>query len=331
MTYWSGKKVLVTGGAGFIGSYLVEELVADGAEVTVVDNLDTGRIENLSTVRGSIRFIEADLTDKCVAEEVTTGVEIVMNLAGKAYGFEYSMMHHGEMLTSNALINLNVLEAARRNGIERFLVVSSSCIYPDNAVVPTPDLDTFEGLPESVNEGYGWAKRIAELQARYYAREYNMQVAIVRPFNPYGGRYRWQGDKSHVIPALVKKVMDGNNPVVVWGSGNQRRNFVHVRDVAIGMKLVLQHYACADPVNLAFEETISLRDLIYKIIDLSGRKNVEVVFDTSKPEGRPIKSADSSKLRRVVPGFSPRILLEEGLEEMIQWYYSTFGTGTHGV
>lgn len=324
-SFWQGKRVLVAGGAGFIGSYLVEELLADGAYVAIVDNLDTGRLENLASVMDDIEFIYGDLLDMRLCEQATHGCDVVMNLAAKAHGMGYSMSHQGEMLTVNTIMHLQMLEAARKNGVARFLLVSSSCVYPDDAPFPTPELDAFEGWPEKVNEGYGWAKRMAELQAKYYAAEYGMEVAIVRPFNAYGRRYHWQGERSHVIPSLVKKVMDGHNPVVVWGSGNQRRNFLHARDVAWGMKLVTERYATADPLNLALEETLSMRELIHTIIGVSGKRGIEVVFDTTKPEGRPVKSADSTKLRQIVPEFKPRTTLEAGMEEMIEWYYRTFG------
>jgi len=324
--FWQGKCVLVAGGAGFIGSYLVEELLADGAHVAVVDNLDTGRLENLASVMDNIEFIHGDLFDMRLCEQVTRGCDVVMNLAAKAHGMGYSLTHQGEMLTINTITHLQMLEAARRNDVARFLLVSSSCVYPDDAVFPTPELDTFKGWPEKVNEGYGWAKRMAELQAKYYAAEYGMEIAIVRPFNAYGLRYHWQGDRSHVIPSLVKKVMDGDSPVVVWGSGNQRRNFLHARDVAWGMKLVTERYAIADPVNVGLEETVSMRELIYTIIAVSGKRGIDVVFDTTRPEGRPVKSADSTKLRRIAPEFNSRVTLEEGMEQMIEWYYRTFGS-----
>jgi nucleoside-diphosphate-sugar epimerase len=247
-----------------------------------------------------------------------------MNLAGRAYGLEYSIQHHGEMLYHNSVLQLHMLEAARLNSVKRFLVVSSSCVYPDDAVIPTPELDVATGKPERVNQGYGWAKRIAELQATYYFQEYGMEIAIVRPFNPYGGRYPWHKDKSHVIPALTKKVLDGDDPVIVWGSGNQRRNFLHVRDVAKIMMLVTERYACAQPVNIGYEDDISIADLVKLICKVVGR-NPNVVFDTTKPEGRFRKAADATLLRKVTDNYQPEIDLRRGIEEMIDWYEKTFG------
>jgi nucleoside-diphosphate-sugar epimerase len=161
--FWRGKRVLVGGGCGFLGSYLTPQLVEAGARVTVVDSLDNGSLDRLGPAVEQVEFVQADLRDASVCERVTRGRDVVLNLAAKAYGMDYSRAHNGDMLVYNLLCTLTPLEAARRNGVERFLVVSSSCVYPDDATVPTPELDVFTGLPEQVNEGYGWAKRIQEL------------------------------------------------------------------------------------------------------------------------------------------------------------------------
>ena len=323
MVYWKQTKVLVTGGGGFLGSYLVEELVEAGADVTVVDNLEKGKLENLSLVRDRIQFIREDLRYRDICEQVSAGFDVVMNLAARAYGLEYSMKHHGEILYHNSTISLHMLEAARSNNVKRFLVVSSSCVYPDDAPIPTPELDVVTGLPEKVNEGYGWGKRIAELQAQYYHDEYEMEIAICRPFNPYAGRYSWAGEKSHVIPTLVKKVMDGHNPLNVWGSGRQRRNFLHARDTVRLMMMLTERYPNAKPVNIGYDDDISIADLVTLICEVSG-KQPEIVFDTSKPEGRFRKCADATLLRKVTENYKPEMSLRQGIEEMIDWYHRTF-------
>ncbi len=320
--YWNNKKVLVTGGAGFIGSYLVELLLADGAKVTVADNLSRGQMENLSGVSDSISFRKVDLRylDQC--EEVCFNQDVVMNLAAPAFGIEYSTMHHGEMLADVTRVGFNVLDAARRNGVRRFLVVSSSCVYPDDAPVPTKE-ESLRGAPETVNAGYGWGKRMVELQGQYYAREYDMEVAIARPFNAYGPRESFEPGKAHVMPSLIEKILSGNDPVVVWGSGNQTRSFVHGKDFAKGLKLITEHYAVADPVNVGHDRETTIRELAQRILTITG-SNSELVFDTTKPEGATRKSADVTKLREVTHGFTPQITLDEGLEEMINYFRDTF-------
>lgn len=322
--------MLVAGGAGFVGSYLVEELVQDGAQVAVADNLETGSLDNLSAVAGTIRFLRGDLRESAFCDEATRGQQVVMNLAARAHGIGYAAGHQAELFTGNSLINLNLLEGARKNSVPRFLVVSSSCVYPDDAIAPTPELPLFTGLPELANEGYGWSKRLAELQASFYAREYGMEIAIVRAFNAYGARCRWHQQASHVIPSLVRKAMSGDDPIVVWGSGEQRRNFLHARDFAWGMKLLTERHATADPVNLGFEDTVSMKELVCAILRASGRQGCRVEFDLTKPEGRAVKSADSTKLRAIAPEFRSRISLEEGMQEVVKWYRRSFG-GAVGI
>lgn len=317
-SYWSGRKVLVTGGAGFIGSYLTELLVEDGAIVTVADNLSHSRIENLDAVLQQVRFVKADLRYLNECEDVVAGQDVVLNLAAPAFGVEYSMAHHGEMLTDTVLIGFNMLEASRRKGVKRFLVVSSSCVYPDDAGLPTNENEGWDGSPETVNQGYGWGKRMVELQGQYYAREYGMEVAIARPFNAYGPREPLDKDKAHVMPALILKVLGDDDPVVVWGSGNQTRSFVHAKDFAVGLKLIAEHYAVADPVNVGHDRETTIRDLAERIVRLSGRK-CDLRYDLTKPEGATRKSADVAKLRRVT-GFSPQITLDDGLTDMISYF-----------
>lgn len=321
MSWWKGKKVLVTGGAGMIGSYLVEYLVEWGAEVTVVDNLERGNAHNLQAVMEHIRFIKGDLLDPTVCRIVTQDKDVVINMAAKVTGIHYNIHHHGVMFTANMLLAANVLEAARKNGVKRFCAVSTACIYPHDAVVPTPEPEGERGSPEPTNEGYGWAKRMAEKMAQYYAQEYGMEIAIVRPFNAYGPRDYFDEETSHVIPALIKKVLDGNDPVHIWGSGNQSRAFVHARDVALGILLVTEKYPMADPVNVGHDKEVTIRDLFYKICELTGW-HPRPFFDTSRPEGYPRRAADITKLRQVTGGFEPQISLEEGLREMIAVYQS---------
>jgi nucleoside-diphosphate-sugar epimerase len=324
--FWQGKNVLVGGGCGFLGSYITPQLVDAGARVTVVDNLDNSSFTQLEAIRDRIELVEADLRDASVCDDMTRGKDVVINLAAKAFGMEYSRAHNGEMLVYNLLCTLNALEAARKNGVERFLIVSSSCVYPDEAPIPTPELDVFTGLPESVNTGYGWAKRIQELAGSYYAGDYGMKVTIVRPFNPYGGNYRWgSDDKAHVIPALVKRVMDGEDPLVVWGSGNQRRNFLHASDAARLILRVIEKDVVAIPINIGYDEDTSIADLVNLICEVSG-KSPKILFDTDKPEGRFRKCADATRLREVTDDFQPKVSLREGLTEMVDWYHRTFSS-----
>ena len=316
MTYFANKHVLVVGGAGFIGSYLVEYLAADGAAVTVLDNLSRGSLDNIRGMPGDVQFVEGDARDPQLIAGACKGKDVVMNLAAPVSGVEYSRTHHAEMLSQTLLINSTVIGAAAQAGTERYVYCSSSCVYPDDATVPTPETEGWTGTPERDNEGYGWGKRLGELQAQYYARETGMAVAIGRPFNAYGPREASEDlARAHVVPAILARVLAGEDPLIVWGTGEQTRSFVHARDFALGLKLVCEHHAKADPVNVGHSHETSIRDLVTLILEILGIER-DVVFDRTRPEGARRKSADTSKLLEVT-GFVPSTPLREGLEEMI--------------
>jgi GDP-L-fucose synthase len=323
MGFWKDKKVLVTGGAGFVGSNLVEILVGSEARVTVVDNLENGSLDNFRKLKDNIRFIKSDLRNFKEAKESCRYQEIVMNLAAKVGGIEYNRTHLGTMFKDNILINTNTLEAAREAKVERFLVVSSACVYPRDCTIPTPEEEGFEGVPEPTNEGYGWAKRMAEVQGRLYAQEFGMKIGIVRPYNCYGPRDHFDPKKSHVIPALIKRIFDGEDPLVVWGNGEQSRAFLYVEDFARGLIEVIEKYPVPDPINIGTDEEIKIKDLIKLILKLSS-KNPQVFFDTSKPTGQPRRNCDTRKAKEVI-GFEAKVSLKEGLKKTIDWYRDEFG------
>ncbi len=322
-SFWRDKKVLVTGGAGFIGSHVVEKLVQKGAKVRILDSLQNGKIENLQSIKEEVELLKGDCTDFEIAKKACEGQEIILNLAARVGGIEYNRTHQATMLRDNLLIGTVMLETARRAGVERFLVISSACVYPHDCSIPTPESEGFKDEPELTNGGYGWGKRMAEKSGMYYAEEFGMKVGIVRPYNCYGPRDHFDPDVSHVIPALIKRVLDGENPVKVWGSGNQTRAFLYVEDLADGIILAGEKYLVPDPVNLGTDEEISIKDLIKKIIDISGTNN-KVEFDTTKPDGSPRRNSDNTKAKEKL-GFSPKVDLDEGLKKTIEWYKNNKG------
>ena len=316
--FWKNKKVLVTGGAGFIGSHLVEKLVRMEAKVSVLDSIRNGKEANLSFVRREVRLIKGDCQDIYLAQKACKGQDIVMNLAVRVGEIEYNRTHQATIMRDNLLIGTIMIEAARRANVERFLVVSSACVYPLNCSVPTPESEGFLDEPEPTNGGYGWAKRMAELLGRYYKEEFGMKVGIARPYNCYGPRDHFDPNNSHVIPALIKRVLDGDSPIKVWGTGRQTRAFLYVEDLVNGMMLAVEKYAVADPVNLGADEEVTVRELVEKIIRISGKK-VEVVFDATKPDGSPRRNSDNKKALAKL-GFSAKFSLEDGLKNTITWY-----------
>jgi len=312
--FWKSSRVLVTGGCGLIGSYLVEHLLADGATVRVADNLMSGSLDNLRSCAGQFEFCQLNLRDWSACEKAVRDMDAVFDLAARTVGIGYSSRHHGEMLHDSLTISMNMIEAARQAGVERFLVTSSSCVYPDGSPVPTPESAAECNSPEAPNAGYGWAKRIAELEAGYFAREYGLKVAIVRLVNAYGPRYHWDHEEPHVIPALIQRLLAGEAPLLIWGSGRQTRSFIHGSDVAMLMKLMLERAANGEPVNIGRREETTIADLVSHLTAIAGYQG-QTVFDTSKPEGPARKGLDLTRQETLIPDFKPRYTLRQGLEE----------------
>lgn len=316
--FWKDKKVLVTGGTGFIGSHVVENLIKRGARITVFDRMSNGKIKNIDYLKNKVNFLRGECANLNEAIKASRGQEVVINLAAHVGGIEYNISHQGTMLRDNLLIGATMIEAARLAGVKRFLVVSSACVYPRHCSVPTPESEGFIDEPEPTNGGYGWAKRMAELAGKYYAEEFGMEVGVVRPYNCYGPRDHFDPAISHVIPSLIKRVFNKEDPVVVWGSGNQTRAFLYVEDLAEGLIQAIEKYPVPDPVNLGTDEEISVAELVKKIIKLSNM-DCKVVFDTSKPDGSPRRNSDNKKALEKI-GFKPKIHIDEGLKRTIEWY-----------
>lgn len=316
--FYSGKKVVVTGGAGFIGSHVVEMLLGRGAKITVPVR-NPGKTGFLDAVRDRISIVEADLRNRPRVDALMKGQEIVVNLAAaKGGGIAHSMKHHGSLFRDNMEPFLQVLDSARAAGVERFLVVSSACVYSREASNHALESEGFLGAPEAANAGYGWSKRMEEYLGQAYAEEFGMKIAIARAYNAYGPRDDFFAEYSHVIPGLIKRIFEGENPLVVWGTGTQTRSFVYATDFARGILDVCEKYAVADPLNIGSDEEISIADLARLLIELSG-KDVRVEFDTTKPDGPLRRSADTTKAFEKA-GFRSQMPLREGLKNCIEWY-----------
>lgn len=317
--FWRGKRVLVTGGAGFIGSALSRKLLEAGAELRVADNVDPKVHGNLDGIADHIEFVRADLTDMEQALSAARGMSVVLNLAAKVGGISYNHHHQGTMSRLNTLLSLNVLEASRLAGVERHLVVSSACVYGNAVTIPMKESDGFIGDPEASNFGYSWAKRYAEIQAHTYANEYGMKVAIARPFNAYGPCDRFD-ETGHVIASLIRRICSGENPLTIWGTGRPTRSFLYVDDFADGLMLLAEKHACGQAVNLCGDREVSIADLAKLVCDAAGVKP-DLTFDTSKPDGQPRRAGDTSLALSL--GFKPKISLEDGLRRTVEWYRSS--------
>ncbi len=322
---FKGKRILVTGGGGFIGSHLTEKLLALGAKVRVpVQPNDKKAKIFLKDVLDKVEFFECDLISMPECIKATKGIDFVFHLAGFVRGVGYNKLHAADMLTINTLINTNVLEAARINGIERYLFTSSACGYPLNAKIPLVEDDFFNGDMEPTNATYGWAKRLGEIQAKAYAEQYGMKIAIVRPFNAYGPRDNFNLEECHVVPALIRKAVERWNPFIIWGDGTPTRVFVYVDDMVEGMLLAMEKYCCADPLNIGSEEEVTMEQLARSILEISGYSNAPIQFDKSKPGGQPRRCASIEKAKAKI-GYLPKVKLNEGLKKTIEWYKGNKG------
>src|SRR5256886_4927446 len=322
--FYKGKTVAVTGGLGLIGSFLCEQMAEAGARTILIDDESKGSWKYIEHVRSRVEYRKEDLADPKQAIESLAESEYVFHLASRAYGVGFSQKNNFEMFRFNDLVNTNVLDAIACHRPKHALVVSSSCIYPDDGPTPMSDTQPVTGEPERVNWGYGWAKRILEQKAIIYQKETGIPITVVRPFNIYGEHYTWVGESSQAIPMLTKKILDRENPIAVWGSGNQRRNYIHARDCASAMMQLVENGYFERPVNIGREETVSVKDLVNRIAAIAGLEP-NLVFDRSKPEGRFIKSADSKLLMAALgDDFTWRIDMQEGLKRKVNWYERTF-------
>jgi GDP-L-fucose synthase len=319
MSFWTGKKVLVTGGTGFIGSHVVELLVAAGAKTTVAARMGAGNKGNLKAVSKKVRLLKGDLRELAFCRRACKGQDVVLNMAGVVGGVGWNSVHPASLFRDNMTLQINVLEAARLESVKRYLVVSTACVYPRDCAIPTPESEGFRDEPELTNRGYGWAKRMGEYLGRACAEEYGMSIAIVRPYNAYGPRDHYDLDKSHVIAALVRRVCEGESPLKVWGSGKSTRAFLYVEDFARGILDVAEKYPKADPVNIGSTEEISIKDLAEAVLRAAGAEKTKLIFDSSKPSGQPRRACDTTKSKKVL-GFTAMINLDEGLRRTISWY-----------
>lgn len=318
MNFWKDKSVLVTGGTGFIGSHLVDRLLDEGAAVRVMGRKRENLVSRIGHRADQVSFVEGDLSNKEDADKACRDMDAVFHLAGMIAGAGWNTNHPGSMYTENLLYGIHMLDAAARNHVERYLCVSSACIYSGKCEVPTPESEGFFDHPDDSNFGYGWAKRAMEIQAEAYSREFDMKIGIIRPYNGYGPRDDFDWETSHVIPALIRKVVEGQNPISVWGDGSQTRSFLYVSDFVEGLLLGLEKYPVCDPVNIGTDEEIKIGDLIRMIIEISG-VDTRLEFDTSKPTGQARRNGDFKKAERIL-GYKARVPLREGLSNTIEWY-----------
>lgn len=307
MMFWEDKTVLVTGGAGFLGSALVRTLEQRGLAK-----------ENIRVPRS--RDLDLRQWENCV--EAVRDVDLVIHLAAKVGGIGYNMANPGSLFYDNAVMGIQLMEAARQAGVRKFVAVGTICAYPKFTPVPFREENLWEGYPEETNAPYGLAKKMLLVQAQAYRQQYGFNAIYLLPVNLYGPGDNFDPASSHVIPALIKKFVEavetGAESVEVWGTGSASREFLYVDDAAEGIALAAERYDRPDPVNLGAGFEITIRDLATLIADLTGFTG-EIVWDTTKPDGQPRRCLDVSRAEREF-GFRAKTSFEDGLKATVEWY-----------
>lgn len=311
--FYQGKSVLVTGGTGFVGMHIVQELLKCGAIVRIPLHKRPLVIKDKR-----IETIRADLTDLKDCRKAAEGVDYVFHAAGSVARAGIKETNLMAAITTNLVLTAQMLEAAWEAGVRRFLVFSSSTAYPV-ADYPIKEDQMWSGQPHPSYFGYGWMRRYIERLAEYVVSKSNIKVTIVRPTAVYGRWDNFDPNTSHVIPALIRRTVNKENPFVVWGSGEEIRDFLHITDLARGCLLMLEKYAAGDAVNIGYGKAVTIKEVVNIILKASGHNKAEVVFDSSKPTTIPVRMVDTTKAKEIL-GFEPDVSLEEGLIDTVKWY-----------
>jgi len=311
--FYKNKKILVAGGNGFIGSHLADFLINLGSSVTIIGRR---KKPNKIGIKNNFKYRKVNLLELKECKKIVKDFDIVFQLAGIAGGIEFSSANHGTLFTKNSMINLNLLEASKDSSVKLYQFLSSVGVYPDKKTL-LEEHEGFENDPVNSHFGYGWAKRIGELQCKMFSDEFGMKISVIRPDNTYGSRDNFDPLQSRVIPALIFKTINEEN-LEVWGSGNQKRTFVYVKDLVRGMLLGLEKYPNPIPINVSSGMEISIKELVKKIVKISNKK-INIIYNTSKPESTSKRCMDISKAKEIL-GYHPKWSMDKGLSETIQWY-----------
>lgn len=307
MNFWNNKKILLTGGAGFLGSHIVEKLKERGVRE---ENIEIPLIE------------KCDLRSKENIREVVKDKDIVIHLAAVVGGIGANRKNPGKFFYDNAIMGIQLIHESWKAGVGKFVALGTICAYPKFTPIPFKEENLWNGYPEETNAPYGLAKKMMLVQCQGYRQQYGFNGIFLLPVNLYGPRDNFNPESSHVIPALIKKCVEaietGEKEIVCWGDGSPTREFLYVEDAAEGILLAAEKYNKPDPVNLGAGFEISIKDLVELIADLTGFEG-EIVWDTTKPNGQPRRCLDVSRAKKEF-GFEAKTDFREGLKKTIEWY-----------
>ena len=313
VTAWDDKRILLTGGHGFVGSVIHEKLLARGADEA-----------NILIPRSQ----DCDLRTWENCRQAVDDIDLVIHLAARVGGIGFNQRYPATLFYDNAIMGIQLIEAARQAGVEKFVQVGTICAYPKFTPVPFREEELWNGYPEETNAPYGLAKKMLLVQAQAYRQQYGFNAVYLLPVNLYGPGDNFDLDDSHVIPALIRKIVtardNGDKYIDAWGTGSVSREFLYVDDAAEGIVLAAERYDRPDPVNLGAGMEITIRDLVTTIADLAGFEG-EIRWDPSKPDGQPRRCLDVSRAEHEF-GFRAKTQFADGLRSTIEWY-ETVGKG----
>jgi len=313
--FWEERKVVVTGGAGFLGSCVVERLKAQGCQQIFIPRSNEHDLRHESAI---VALLEKSRPD------------MIIHLAAVVGGIGANRDNPGRFFFDNLIMGALLMEQARLYEVQKFVAIGTICSYPKFTPVPFREDDLWNGYPEETNAPYGLAKKMLLVQSQAYREQYGFNSIFLLPVNLYGLRDNFDPASSHVIPALIKKCVDaktrGENHISVWGTGRATREFLYVEDAAEGILLAAEHYSKSDPVNLGAGFEISIRDLVQVIASIVGFEG-EIRWDPSKPDGQPRRLLDCTRAEREF-GFRAKTPFEVGLRRTIEWYVKA--QPTHG-
>lgn len=308
--FWSERNICVTGGAGFLGSYVLKKLAERGAENVFVPTIEQYNLVEPADVRKLLSDADPD---------------IIIHLAANVGGIGANQAHPAEFFYDNLMMGVQLLHQSWERGVQKFVAIGTVCAYPKHTPIPFREEDIWDGYPEETNAPYGLAKKMLLVQSQSYREQYDFNSLFLIPVNLYGPRDNFNLKTSHVIPALIRKALEakdrGDAELVAWGDGSPTREFLYAEDAAEGILLATERYNSSDPVNLGSGEEISIKSLTEKIIKLTGFEG-RLVWDKSRPNGQPRRALDTSRAKERF-GFEAQMRLDEGLKHTVEWYQQT--------